>query len=196
VIKKAGAWLEHAGHAVIISPDLIVAALQLFDATVIDKAADKQVEIAIVVVVEPDRAGGPAGRADAGFFSDVSERPVVIVLVQSAAAVSSSLRSCATCSEIAASETPRSTLASLTDPRRATAAKARSCVGVTRRTLTDQDGRARARWTTSAWSTGTWRGVQGPPGTAKPRQARGLIRDQEARRWPGVVASGVTRPWS
>ena len=43
----------------------------------------------------------------------------------------SSLRSWATCSEIAASETPSSTLASLTDPRRATAAKARSCVGVT-----------------------------------------------------------------
>lgn len=45
--------------------------------------------------------------------------------------VPSSLRSWATCSEIAAPETPRSVPASLTEPRRTPAAKARSCVGVT-----------------------------------------------------------------
>ena len=45
---------------------------------------------------------------------------------------SSSLRSCATCIEMPASETPNSAAAACTEPNRTTAEKARSCAGVTK----------------------------------------------------------------
>ena len=67
--------------------DLVAAAFELFDAGVVDEAADEEVELAIIVVIEPDGAGGPAWSGEPGFFGDVSERAVLVVFVQDAFAV-------------------------------------------------------------------------------------------------------------
>ena len=52
---------KYTGDAVIMAPQLVIAAGQMFRLAVIDEAAQKQVEMAVVIVIEPDRAGGPAG---------------------------------------------------------------------------------------------------------------------------------------
>ena len=53
----------------------------------IDEAADEEIEAAVVVVIEPDGAGGPAGSGNAGFFGDVGEGAVAIVAIENAAAI-------------------------------------------------------------------------------------------------------------
>ena len=51
------------------------------------KLADKKIEAAIVVIVEPDSAGGPSRRSYPRFFGDVGKRAIAIVVIQNAAAV-------------------------------------------------------------------------------------------------------------
>jgi len=87
VVEEAGGGLEDSRHAVIVVADLVAAAFELFDAGVVDEAADEEVELAIIVVIEPDGAGGPAWSGEPGFFGDVSERAVLVVFVQDAFAV-------------------------------------------------------------------------------------------------------------
>src|ERR1700756_1015530 len=53
----------------------------------VDEAADEEVEAAIVVVVEPDRARGPSGSGHAGLFGYVGEGAVAIVAIEDAFAV-------------------------------------------------------------------------------------------------------------
>jgi hypothetical protein len=87
VVKKAGSGTKDAGNAVVLLADLVIAALELVLAGVVHKAADEQIEFSIVVVVEPDGAGGPSGSGEAGFLRDVGEGPVMIVFVQRALAI-------------------------------------------------------------------------------------------------------------
>src|SRR5207249_12266286 len=51
------------------------------------KTGDEQVEFAVVVVVEPNRTGRPAGCSDTGLVSHISKRAVTIVAIQNIAAV-------------------------------------------------------------------------------------------------------------
>src|SRR5262249_39268426 len=67
----------------------VVAAGELLLGTVVHEAADEEVEAAIVVVVEPRSAGGPAWSREAGFFSDIRESAVLIVLVEDALSIRS-----------------------------------------------------------------------------------------------------------
>ena len=47
-----------------------------------DESADEQIEAAVIVVVEPDGAGGPSRRGDAGFKGDVGKGSVAIVAIE------------------------------------------------------------------------------------------------------------------
>ncbi len=53
----------------------------------IDEATDEEIEAAVVVVIEPDGARGPAGCGYAGFFGDVGEGAVAVVAIEDAATV-------------------------------------------------------------------------------------------------------------
>src|SRR6266516_3138307 len=46
------------------------------------KATDKEVEPAVIVVVKPDRRGGPIGVFKASFGGHISEGPIAIVVVK------------------------------------------------------------------------------------------------------------------
>ena len=50
----------------------------------VDEAADEQIEAAIVVIVEPDRAGGPSRRRYARFLRHIGESAVAIVVIENA----------------------------------------------------------------------------------------------------------------
>ena len=86
---------QPAGHGVVDTRDAVLALAVLvrlpqnlfFDLAEIHEPADEQVEAAVVVVVEPDGAGGPAGSGDAGFLGHVGERAVAVVVIEDAAAV-------------------------------------------------------------------------------------------------------------
>ena len=75
---------EDARNAVVMLAELVVPALKFVVPAVVDKTAEKQVQTAIVVVVEPDRAGGPAGFRQTRFFRHIGERPIVVVLIKNA----------------------------------------------------------------------------------------------------------------
>src|SRR5258708_10465657 len=53
----------------------------------IDEAANEEVQFAVVVIVKPDRAGGPAGGSCSGLLGHIGEGAIAIVVVQDAAAV-------------------------------------------------------------------------------------------------------------
>src|SRR5208282_1382151 len=53
----------------------------------VDEAADEEIEAAVVVIVEPNRAGGPAWRGYARLVCYVRKSAVAIVMVKNAAAV-------------------------------------------------------------------------------------------------------------
>src|SRR5215471_2423976 len=55
--------------------------------TVFDKTAHKQIEIAVIVVVEPDRAGCPARGGEARFLSYISESAIAVIPIQDTPAV-------------------------------------------------------------------------------------------------------------
>ena len=89
MVEETRGGLEDARNAVIISADLVVPTFELFHAGVIDEAADKEIEFAVIVVIEPDGASGPARSGDTGFVGDVGEGGVAVVLVKDAFAVGS-----------------------------------------------------------------------------------------------------------
>ena len=86
-IQQARRRLEDARDAVEALAQLVVAAEHVARQRELDEAAEEQIEPAVVVVVEPDRARRPAGRGDARLLGDVGERAVAVVVVQRAAAV-------------------------------------------------------------------------------------------------------------
>ena len=79
--------LEQPRNAVVAPTELVVAAETIGRQREIDEAAQKQIELAIVVVVEPDRARGPARGLEPGPLGDVGERTVAVVVIQRALAV-------------------------------------------------------------------------------------------------------------
>ena len=67
--------------------ELVIATGEFLLRAIINKTADEEVKTAVIVEVEPYRAGGPAGRSKAGFLGHVGERAVAIVLVENAASI-------------------------------------------------------------------------------------------------------------
>src|SRR5687768_8255840 len=75
-----------ARYAVVASVGLVSAQdVQRF--IVINKAGDKQVRLAVVVIVKPDGASGPAWRGGASLISDISEGRIPIIAVQNISAI-------------------------------------------------------------------------------------------------------------
>src|SRR2546426_8309616 len=84
--QEAVRRFEDARDAVIVPSQLVVAAGEL--ARVIHKAADKQVQPTVVIVVKPYRARSPARQSQSGLIGHVGERSVAVVVVQNATSVS------------------------------------------------------------------------------------------------------------
>jgi hypothetical protein len=59
----------------------------MFGFVEIDVPADEQVESAVVVIIEPDRACRPAGRGDTRLSAHIGEGAVAIIVIQDATAV-------------------------------------------------------------------------------------------------------------
>ena len=47
--------------------------------------ADKKIQPAVVVVVKPNRAGGPSRRSYPGLFRDIGKSAVAVVVIENAA---------------------------------------------------------------------------------------------------------------
>src|SRR4051812_8105600 len=66
---------------VLQSADLIFGAVERY------KLTDKQIELAVVVVVEPHGARRPAWRRNTGLLCDVGESAIAVVVIENAAPV-------------------------------------------------------------------------------------------------------------
>src|SRR5207248_3132816 len=86
-IQEAGRAFEEPRDTVVMLAELILAAVAMRARPIIHKTADEQVELAVVVVVEPDRARSPARSLQAGLSRYIRECAVAIIPVQNAFAV-------------------------------------------------------------------------------------------------------------
>ena len=82
--ERTAQRLEDARDAVVVNVIFIDAAAQGF--VELHKAADEEIETAIVVVVEPDGAGTPPGQ-HTRFLGDVGKRAVAVVVIENVATV-------------------------------------------------------------------------------------------------------------
>src|SRR6266850_3346954 len=82
VVMVEMAWprFEYTWDAIEFLAQAIVAASSLL--VVFDEAGDEQIELAVFIIIEPDRAGGPSWSRNSGFLSYVCERAVAIVVVE------------------------------------------------------------------------------------------------------------------
>jgi hypothetical protein len=86
VEQQARRWFEHARNAVKVPAQLVVAAREVLLRSVIDETACEQVQPPVVVIIEPDGAGGPVALerlgAQTGFLAHVGERAVAVIAIQ------------------------------------------------------------------------------------------------------------------
>src|SRR5206468_2092816 len=81
VEQPARHGIVNARNAV-VTAGLLVAAKFVLGLVEIDEAADKEVQLAVIVVVEPDRARSPSGGGKACFASDVGKAAIAIVVIK------------------------------------------------------------------------------------------------------------------
>src|SRR5882672_367842 len=85
--QVAGAGFEQARHTVITSAQRLVGAENIQRLFVKNKTRDKEIQLAVVVIIEPDGTGGPAGRPNTGFIRDIGEGAVAVVVIKNIAPV-------------------------------------------------------------------------------------------------------------
>src|SRR5277367_5351274 len=84
---------EPAGQGIIEARNAVTGLVVISDARKIlrlvevDELADEETEASVVIVVEPDCAGGPSGSCNAGLFGYVSEGSVAVVAVENTSPV-------------------------------------------------------------------------------------------------------------
>src|SRR5207253_10469489 len=87
VVQKAGSWLEESRNTVVMPAQAVISAGTVFAGRVIDKAADEQIQLAVIIVIKPDGAGCKTGRLKTGLLRHIRKSAVTIVPVQHAIAV-------------------------------------------------------------------------------------------------------------
>src|SRR5690349_12240292 len=78
---------EKTRHAVVTTLQSRIGAEWILRLVVEDEARYEQIELAVVIEIEPRRAGGPAGCGDTRFFSHVGKRAVAVVAIKNVRAV-------------------------------------------------------------------------------------------------------------
>ena len=87
VVKEIGRAFEDARNTIIVHARPAVVAKEVVGFSVIDIAADEQVQAAVIIVVEPDGAGCPTRRFHTGAFGDIGKGAVTVVAVKNAVTV-------------------------------------------------------------------------------------------------------------
>src|SRR5215204_3800907 len=87
VEEKARSRFEHTRHAVIAATDAVIATEDRSGSAVLHKAGDKEIEFAVVVVIEKRRTGRPIGRSDSGLVRNVCKGAVAVVVEKHVGAV-------------------------------------------------------------------------------------------------------------
>src|SRR6185436_8360151 len=59
---------------------------------VVDEAGNEKIELAVLVIIEPDGAGGPSGRRDSGFLSYVCESAVAVVVIENVPTIAGNVK--------------------------------------------------------------------------------------------------------
>src|SRR5687768_371043 len=92
VVKQiAGPGLVMARNAVVTPVDIISAQyVQRF--VIVDKAGNKQVQFAVVVVIKPDRTSGPTYHAGTRLFCDIGKGRISVVTIQNVAPVTGNVK--------------------------------------------------------------------------------------------------------
>src|ERR1700694_3679653 len=83
----AGPWLEKPRDAIVTPAQSFIGAENVQRLLINNKAGDEQVQLPVVVIVEPDGASGPARRGEAGLIRRISERAITVVVIKNVAAI-------------------------------------------------------------------------------------------------------------
>ncbi len=82
-----GPWLEKTRDAVVTPAQGFIGTQNVQRLLVNDKTGDEQIQLAVIVVVEPNCASGPARRSDAGVVGYIGEGAITIVVIKDIAAI-------------------------------------------------------------------------------------------------------------
>src|SRR5690348_11244340 len=80
-IKVRRRWLEEPGDAVVTLLQSLIGAERVLRLVVKDEARNKQIELVVVVEIEPGGAGRPSRRRHTGFVRHVGKRAVAVVAI-------------------------------------------------------------------------------------------------------------------
>src|SRR5690349_9891636 len=80
-------WFEKTRHAIITTAHSFIGTENVQSLFVKDKARDKEIEFAVIVIVKPDGAGGPAGRGDSRLISHITESAIAVIAIENIAAI-------------------------------------------------------------------------------------------------------------
>src|SRR6266567_1469277 len=82
-----GARLEDARYAVVTPPQAIITAEDCSFGAIFHKAGHEEIELAVIIIVKPGGARGPAGRGHARLLRHVRKCAVAVVVIKNAAVV-------------------------------------------------------------------------------------------------------------
>ena len=85
--QKTRTRFKDARNTVVTTADAVIAAEDRAGAAVLHKTRDEEIELRVVIVVEPRRTSGPVWRGDSGFVGYVGKRAVAVVVEENIATV-------------------------------------------------------------------------------------------------------------
>src|SRR5262249_38670023 len=88
VVKEvARSGLEKARHAIVEPASGFVSAQNILRLVILNEARNEQVELPVIVVVEPNRASGPTLHSYSSLLGHVGKRAVTVIMIQRITAV-------------------------------------------------------------------------------------------------------------
>src|SRR6266550_781756 len=85
--EMTGSGLEETRDTIVTAAHSLIGTKNVQRLLVSHKAQNKQIKLAIIVIVEPDGAGGPPRRGDSGFISHICERTIAVIAIKNIAAI-------------------------------------------------------------------------------------------------------------
>src|SRR6185436_710563 len=92
VEKMARAWFEKTRHAIVTTAHSFIGAENVQRLFVHHKTRDKEIEFAIIVIIKPNSAGGPAGRRHSGFIGHIGERAIAVIVIKNIPAITGDVK--------------------------------------------------------------------------------------------------------
>src|SRR5204863_750654 len=88
----ARSWFEKTRDAIVTAAHPFIDAKNVQRLLIDYKARNKEIELAVVVIIKPDGAGRPTRRGDSGFIGYISEGAIAVIVIKDIAAITGDVK--------------------------------------------------------------------------------------------------------